>query len=266
MRSLAKEIVDLRKASSLLGVMVARDLRSRHAGSAFGVLWLYAQPLLTIGAYFLVFDVVFKLRLGEGAPTRALGTYLVVGIVPWLAFSDAVGRGMLSLVEAGGLLHKNPMPPVLFPVRAVLASAAIFLPLIALLVLLYAPRHGFSPALLLLVPLLALAVLMWCLLAYALAILAAALRDVIQVVTFVLGVGIFLSPVLFPPSMFPGALGWVLWVNPMTPVVLGVQSLLLTGAMPDASVWLAMFLWTALLAGFLDRLIARSREQLIDWL
>ena len=107
---------------------------------------------------------------------------------------------------------------------------------------------------------------MWCLLAYALAILAAALRDVIQVVTFVLGVGIFLSPVLFPPSMFPGALGWVLWVNPMTPVVLGVQSLLLTGAMPDGSVWLAMFLWTALLAGFLDRLIARSREQLIDWL
>ncbi len=266
MQSLVKEIRDLWSARALLAVMAARDLRSRYAGSAFGALWLYAQPLLTIGAYFLVFDVVFKLRLGEGAPTRALGAYLVVGIVPWLAFTDAVGRGMLSLVEAGALLQKNPMPPALFPVRAVLASAAVFLPMIAVLVPLYAPQHGFSAALLLLVPLMAMAVATWCLLAYALAILAAALRDVIQVVTFVLGVGMFLSPVLFPPSMFPAQLAWLLWLNPMTPIVLGAQSILLKGDAPGLEVWLAMIVWPALLALLLDRLVARSREQLIDWL
>jgi len=266
MQSLRKEIASLWSARSLLAVMVARDLKSRHAGSALGFLWLYAQPLLTIGAYFLVFDIVFKLRLGEGAPTRAMGAYLIVGIVPWLAFTDAIGRGMVSLVEAGALLQKNPMPPVLFPVRSVLASAAIFLPMIVLLVPLYAPNHGFSAALLLLVPLMALAVLTWCLLAYALAILAAALRDVIQVVTFVLGVGMFLSPVLFPLTMFPEQLAWLLWANPMTPTVLGAQGILLKGSAPGAEVWLTMIVWPALLAVLLDRLVARSREQLIDWL
>lgn len=266
MQSLAKEFTSLWNARALLWVMAARDLQARHAGSALGVLWLYAQPLLTIGAYFLIFDIVFKLRLGDGAPTRALGAYLVVGIVPWLAFSDAIGRGMTSLVEAGGLLQKNPMPPVLFPVRAVLSSAVVFLPMIVVLVPLYAGHHGFSPALLLLVPLMVLAVVTWCLLAYVLAILAAALRDVIQVVTFVLGVGMFLSPVLFPPSMFPDQLVWLLWLNPMTPVVLGTQGLLLSGAVPGFEVWLAMVVWPALFAVFLDRLIARSREQLIDWL
>jgi lipopolysaccharide transport system permease protein len=266
MRSLAKEITDLWQARALLAVMVARDLKSRHAGSALGFLWLYAQPLLTIAAYFLVFDVVFKMRLGEGAPTRALGAYLIVGIIPWLAFSDAIGRGMNSLVEAGALLQKNPMPPVLFPARSVLSSAVVFLPLIALLVPAYAGLHGFSAWLLLLVPLLALAVLTWCLLAYALAILAAALRDVIQVVTFALGVGIFLSPVLFPPTMFPRELAWLLWLNPMTPTVLGTQDILLKGAVPGFDVWLAMLVWPAVLAVFLDRLVARSREQLIDWL
>jgi len=266
MQSLAKEIVHLWTARTLLAVMVARDLKSRHAGSALGVLWLYAQPLLTIAAYFLVFDIVFKLRLGEGAPTRALGAYLVVGIVPWLAFTDAVGRGMMSLVEAGALLQKNPMPPVLFPVRAVLSSAVVFVPMIAVLVPLYAPHHGFGAALVLLVPLLALAVVTWCLLAYALAILAAALRDVIQIVTFVLGVGMFLSPVLFPPSMFPEGLAWLLWINPMTPAVLGVHSILLQGSAPGIEVWLGLVAWPVLLAVFLDRLVARSREQLIDWL
>lgn len=266
MRALVKEFTDLWSTRSLLALMVARDLRSRHAGSSLGVLWLYAQPLLTIGAYFLVFDVVFKLRLGEEAPTRALGTFLVVGIVPWLAFSDAIGRGMISLVEAGSLLQKNPMPPVLFPVRSVLSSAVVFLPLIVILVPLYAPQHGFSGALVLLAPLLALALVTWSLLAYALAILAAALRDVIQVVTFLLSVGIFLSPVLFPASMFPGQLGWLLWLNPMTPVVVGTQAILLKGIAPGAGVWFSLILWPLLLAVFLDRLITRSREQLIDWL
>jgi lipopolysaccharide transport system permease protein len=266
MKSLASEIRALWNGRSLLAVMVARDLRMRHAGSALGALWLYAQPLLTIGAYFLVFDVVFNLRLGEGAPTRAMGTYLVVGIVPWLAFSDAVGRGMMSLVEAGALLQKNPMPPVLFPVRAALASAVVFLPMMAVLVPLYAPHHGFGPALLLLLPLLVLALLGWCLLSYVLAILAAALRDVTQLVTFVLGVGMFVSPVLFPISMFPQSLAWLLWLNPMTPTVLGVQSILLQGAVPGPGIWLALLLWLLLLAVVLDRLVARSREQLIDWL
>jgi lipopolysaccharide transport system permease protein len=31
-----------------------------------------------------------------------------------MAFCDAVSRGMNSLIEAGGLLQKNPLPPVLF--------------------------------------------------------------------------------------------------------------------------------------------------------
>jgi len=266
MRALFGEIAELTRARALLAVMVARDLKARHAGSALGAVWLYGQPLLTIGAYFLVFDVIFKFRLGEGAPTRALGAFLVVGIVPWLAFSDAVGRGLMSLVEAGGLLQKNPIPPALFPVRSVISSALVFLPLILILVPLYAPQHGFSVALLLLVPLLALGVLSWCLLAYGLAILTAALRDVMQVVNFGLSIGMFISPVLFPPSMFPKSLSWLLWLNPMTPVVLGVQGILLKGEAPGAEVWLALALWCALLAVVLDRLIARSREQLIDWL
>jgi lipopolysaccharide transport system permease protein len=266
MRALSQEIAELGRARGLLAVMVARDLKSRYAGSALGAVWLYAQPLLTIAAYFLVFDVVFQLRLGEDAPARAMGAFLVVGIVPWLAFSDAVGRGMVSLVEAGALLQKNPLPPVLFPVRAVVSSVIVFLPLIVLLVPVYAQQHRFGVALLALAPLLAAAVLVWCLLAYVLAILAAALRDVIQIVGFSLGIGMFVSPVLFPMSMFPASLVWLLWINPMTPVVLGVQSILLKAEAPGAEVWLALGVWIVLLVLLLDRLAARSREQLIDWL
>lgn len=260
------EVAGLWRVRGLLAMMVRRELAARHSGSVLGVAWLYAQPLLTIAVYYLVFDVVFQMRLGENAPTRAVGAYLVVGMVPWMAFGESINRGMASLLDASGLLQKNPLPPVLFPARAVLACAVIYLPLIVVLVAAYSPLHHFGPALLLLPLLLALAMLAWFMLAYALAILAAALRDVLQVVGFMLAIGVFLSPVLFPPAMFPPSLAWLLWLNPITPVALGMQALLLAGHAPGPSIWIGLLAWCVLLALVLDRLVARSREQLTDWL
>ncbi|MEO8247964.1 MAG: ABC transporter permease, partial [Burkholderiales bacterium] len=224
------------------------------------------QPLLTVAAYYLVFDVVFSMRLGENAPTRQVGTYLIVGALPWMAFCDAVSRGMNSLLEAGGVLQKNALPPVLFPVRAVLASSVIFGPLMLVVALAYAPLHKFSPALFALVPLLFAQLLLSIVLGYLLAILAAALRDTVQIIGFFLSVGIYLSPVLFPLVLFPEDWRWVLWANPMTALVLGFQDVLLQGAWPAASVWIAAGAWIGITSLLLNVLVARSREQLVDWL
>jgi len=266
MQALKDECAGLWRARALLLLMTRRELVGRHAGSVLGIVWLYAQPLLTIAIYYLVFDLVFKMRLGEGAQASPVGAYLIVGMVPWMAFCDAVARGMSSLLEAGGLLQKNPLPTAVFPARAVLTSAVIYLPLTLVLVLAYASRHHFSAALLMLPVLLLAMMAIWGLLAYLLAILAAAVRDVTQVVTFFLGVGVFLSPIFFPPSMFPAALSWLLWLNPMTAPVLGFQSLLLSGLPPGWDVWLGLAAWLLGLASALNLLVARSREQLIDWL
>ena len=266
MTVLLADLAHLWRMRGLLWVLTLREVAARYKGSAAGVLWAYAQPVLTVAAYFLVFDVVFNMRLGENAPTRAVGAFLVVGALPWMAFCDSVQRGMNSLIDAGGLLHKNPLPPVLFVTRAVLASAVIYGPLILLVALAYIPAHGLRPAVLALVPLLALQLLLCLVLAYVLAILAAALRDVAQLVGFLLSVGIYLSPILFPLSLFPERWRWVLWLNPMTGLVRGYQQVLLQGAWPPASVWWVSLAWLALLALLLNALVARSRDQLVDWL
>ena len=99
-----------------------------------------------------------------------------------------------------------------------------------------------------------------------LAILAAAVRDVIQVLTFALSVGIYLSPVLFPISLFPAAWRWVLFANPMTALVLGYQSVLLQGAWPSLELWAIALAWLLVLAFMLNGLNRRSRDQLVDWL
>lgn len=264
--ALVAECGQLWRLRQLLAVLARRELVARFAGSAGGLLWVWLPPLLTVAAYFLVFDVVFGMRLGGAAPTARVGTYLIVGMLAWMAFADAVQRGMNSLLEAGGMLQKNPLPPGLFPARAVLASAAVYVPLLLLLVPLYAGAHGFGRGLLA-VPLLVLwQTLLSFLLAYLLAILAAALRDVVQLVGVALSLGVFLSPVLFPMSLFPERWRWLLWLNPMTGPILGYQSALLQGAWPAWPVWVALAAWTGLLAALLSLALARSRDQLVDWL
>ena len=264
--SLLNEGRSIWNARALVAVMTRREIAARHAGTAVGVLWPYLQPLLTVAAYYLVFDVVFSMRLGDGAPTHAVGTFLIVGALPWMAFCDAVGRGMSSLLDAGSMLQKNPLPPVLFPVRAVLASSVIYGPLMLLVALCYIPVHHMQWGVLALLPLMAMQLLMTLLLAYALAIFAAALRDTVQLVGFALSVGIYLTPILFPITMFPEKWRWVLWFNPMASYVLGYQSILLQGQWPALQVWVVGAVWIVLLACVLNVLIRRSRDQLVDWL
>ena len=266
MQTLLTEWRSAWNARALVWVLTRREVAARHAGTAGGVLWPYLQPLLTVAAYYLVFDVVFSMRLGEQAPTRAVGTYLIAGMLPWMAFCEALSRGMNSLLEAGSVLQKNALPPILFVARSVLASSVIHAPLLLAMALLYGPLHGFGPALVALLPLLALQLALCLVWGYALAILAAALRDTVQLVGFGLSVGIFLSPVLFPVAMFPQDWRWVLWLNPMTPWVTAYQSVLLQGAWPLMQNWLLALMWVALGALFLEVLLRRSRDQLVDWL
>lgn len=266
MYSLATQLTEVWRQRALLWMMTTRELLARFKGTALGLIWLYAQPLLTVAAYYLVFDVVFKARLGEGAPTRALGVYLVVGMVPWMAFSDAVSRAMSSLVEAGSLLQKNALAPVLFPARAVATSALTYIPLIVVLAAIAVLAKGMSSAMLALPVLFALQLVLAFLLGYALAILTAAMRDTLQLAGFLLSLGVFASPILFTVSMFPAEFRWVLWLNPMTPAILGYQAIILTGQVPAGEIWGALAAWSAGLALLLNRLISRSGEHLVDWL
>lgn len=261
-----QEAQTLWRARALCWVLTRRDIAARYAGTALGVAWAYVQPLLTMAAYYLVFDVVFAMRLGDNAPTKAVGAFLIVGMLPWMAFADALTRGMGSLVESAGVLQKNALPPLLFPARAVLASGVVFAPLLLLLVLAYSPQHHWAAALLAM-PVLVLLQWLLCLLwGAALALLTAALRDTAQIVGFALALGIFASPVLFTIDMFPADWRWVLWLNPMTAWVSAYQAVLLQGLWPTLASWLGMAAWLVAGALLLDVLLRRSRDQWVDWL
>ncbi|MDR0458806.1 MAG: hypothetical protein LBH10_07265, partial [Burkholderiaceae bacterium] len=85
---LGEDLCVLWRMRALLAVLTRRDLAARTAGSVGGWLWVWVPPLATVAAYFLVFDVVFAMRVGAASATaspaaRRVGTFLIVGMLAW---------------------------------------------------------------------------------------------------------------------------------------------------------------------------------------
>lgn len=265
MKALFNEAVELNKYRELLLKMVHREIAARNAGTLLGVFWSYFQPMVTVATYFFIFDYVFKMRLSGEHEKLSVGSYLVVGTLPWIAFVDYVGRAMNSLVDAGSLLQKNALPPVVFVLKSVIASAVIYLPMTIGVALLYGENHHFSPILLLLLLLLLVHLIFSFIFGYLLALMVAAFRDVQQIVGFIFSLGIFAAPILFQLQQYPESLRWILWLNPMTPYVLSFQSILLHGELPAWSNGLVIVAWFLVVTGVLGMILPRGKENLVDW-
>src|SRR5262245_30827228 len=98
----------------LLWELTRRDLLERQAGLAFGAFWVVGQPLLIMLVYVFVFSFLFKVRLdGHGGPSYT--AFLLAGLVPWLAFQEALGRASTCISENQCLVKQIVFPVEILP-------------------------------------------------------------------------------------------------------------------------------------------------------
>ncbi len=215
--------------------MVRRELRQKYKGSALGILWYVINPLVLMGAYYLMFGVVFKVASEPDYPL-----FLMVGLVVWIFFSQSVLSAAPSLLDHGALVRKARFPRETIPASVVTVQLATFLLLLGLLApVTLAFRGTLDPALALL-PLI-LACLFAFVLGFALAVsvLHAYFRDVAPILSAALLPWFFLSPIFFRPESITGqeAARFALeWVNPVAPFITAVRDVVYGGAVPAGSV------------------------------
>ncbi len=259
------------RARGLLAEMVRRELRARVSGTAMGRFWLVGRPALFALAYFLIFGFVFepKLPLVEGREhgKLAFAFFLLSGLLPWMAFAEALVGGAASVAGNGDLLRKTALPPALFPLQAVLVTGIIYaVPMLALVAVALVSGLGSWQAALLVPLWFAVQCLLMLWLGVALGMMVAAFRDVEQFVGLSVGVGLFFAPIFYAVEHAPAMLKSLIWINPYTPFANGYHALILRGDWPAAHDLLVAFAWlvgAALLAGVLYR---RGRDQVVDWL
>src|SRR5262249_54015315 len=105
----------------LIRSMVRRDILARYRGSIGGALWAVLKPLLLLSPYFFVFCIVFLPKFADNRKTSYI-LFFLAGMLPWLAFAEAVGRSPSVILEYRNLVKKLVFPLDILPMNLVVSG------------------------------------------------------------------------------------------------------------------------------------------------
>jgi lipopolysaccharide transport system permease protein len=218
----------------LIRSMVRRDILARYRGSFGGALWTFLNPLLLMATYFFVFGIVLKQRVVGDASRSGFVLYFLAGMLPWLAFSEAVGRSPYVILEHRNFVKKLVFPIETLPVNLVVSGAVTeALALLIFLAFLLTARGALPAAIAWLPALLVPQLLLTAGLCWFLAALGIFFRDLGQITGFLLTLWFFLTPICYVESnAIPAAITRILAINPLLALVRGYRAIFLEGHAP----------------------------------
>ena len=216
---------DVLRYRELLGNLFRRDLQAKYRGSALGVLWTVANPVLLMGVYLLVFGVVWPSPFAQGGHYPL---FLLTGLALWTFFAAAVQSSTRSMLDNANLIRKTRFPRQLVPLSVVGAHLVSFaVMLVALLVVNFVALPRVRATEWLAIPLCLLFVGLVYGLALAVASLNVLFRDVEFIVAALLVPLFFLTPILYGLDDVPRhahVAAAIHWANPLSPAVEAVRA------------------------------------------
>jgi len=218
-----------------------RELLDRYAGQALGAFWAVLQPLAMVLVFLFLFDIVLKLKVNTGHPVAGdFSTYLIAGLVPWMVMQEVLARAPVLIVGQSHLVKQVAFPLEVLAVRVAPPAFVTFFVGFIMLAGYQYYMHGALPQTWAYVPLLALLLAIGCVgFSLLLGALGVFLRDLKDVVQFLLFVGIYVSPIFYTLEAVPESLRFAVYLNPFTPMVLAFQDAVFYGAIIHLWAWIA---------------------------
>jgi lipopolysaccharide transport system permease protein len=230
----------------VLYAFLVRQVKVKYKQAAIGIGWAVIQPVIAAALFALFLGKLSNVG-SEGAPYLL---FALAGMAAWTYFSGAAGGAMESLISDQALLRKVYFPREVLPLAAVGAGLVDFLSALGTL-LVAALLYGLMPAVPWLV--LPLPVLLLAVSAAALGLGLSGInvyyRDVRYALPFVLQLGLFASPIVYPLSAVPGTWRTVYAIlNPVAAAIDALRRIVIHQTWPDFSVTFAALGWALLLA------------------
>jgi homopolymeric O-antigen transport system permease protein len=241
-REMFAEQVEYRE---LLYQMTARDLIVRYKQSVMGFGWAVFMPLVNT----LLFSVIFS-RVAPISTDVPYPVFAYTGLLFWNCFASSLRFAVISLSSNAVLVTKIYFPREIFPFSQILVCLVDLVVGSTVLVALMVYYRVAPSATILYVPLLLLVqVIFTAGIGLLIAMANLFLRDVKYLFEIVLTVWMFATSVVYPLDNVQGALGTLLRLNPMTPIIDGYRAAILRGRAPDmAAVGVAAVVAVATLA------------------
>lgn len=235
---------ELRRSWRLLPMLARQDFSARYRSAGLGVLWSVALPLLQGTVLAVVFTHVVRVNAG-GVSYSVL---VLTGINAWAYLSSSWTMGSTAIVDGAAIAGRVYFPRALLPAVGPTANLVGYVVgnvvLIGLMAISGVP---FSTTLLLLPVAMALAAVFVAMLSAATAVLHVYFRDVRYVVSALLLVLFYATPIIYPLSFAHGVMRLVVLLNPATGIV-QLSRFAVFGAADDLGAALSVtLLWVAVL-------------------
>ncbi|MCO8182845.1 MAG: ABC transporter permease [Tropheryma whipplei] len=125
---------------ALLSLLIQREIKIRYKGTAFGVLWSMARPIVQLLVYYFAIGKI----LGAERGIDQFAIFIFVGFATWSLFAEIASTAVVCMTNNGGLIKKIYLPRELFVVTA-LGNALFTFSIYILILMVAAPVLGQMP-------------------------------------------------------------------------------------------------------------------------
>jgi teichoic acid transport system permease protein len=217
--------LELYRNRKLILNLAKNDFKTKYAGSYFGIIWAFVQPVVTILLYWFVFQVGFRSTSVEDFP---FVLWLIAGLIPWFFYSDGITFATNCLIEYSYLVKKVVFRISVLPMVKIISALFIHLFFVCFMLFIYS-CYGYFPT-----PYtIQLLYYTFCIFTLVLAItystsaIVLFFKDLGQIITILLQVGMWMSPIMWNINIVPEKIQWLFKLNPMYYIIEGYRDSLI---------------------------------------
>lgn len=219
------------KHRNLIFDMWRTELKRRYAGTLLGPIWAIAPQVLTVAAYWFVFEVGLKVK---GSGSIPYFYYFTLGIIPWFLFFDSFSTSVNAVRDNRHLITKMIFPSEILPLISFLVASVSHLALICVLTVMLNRSDHLSVSNL---PWLLYYYLCMAVLALGLGWLACSVSvfvsDIAYFAQLAVGLLFWVTPIMWQIDAVPEGWRWAFDWNPLSYVINGYRFALAGGAPPN---------------------------------
>lgn len=222
-----KQINQLTCDGAFIAQFALDDFKTKYAGSMLGFFWAFIQPIVTVVIYWFIFQLGFK---NEGVGEYPFILWLISGLLPWFFVSDSIPNATSCLVEYSYLVKK-----VLFNINILPLARIVSILFVQLFLLFFTAiffvAYGFMPSIhwLQIFYYIVYIVLICVGVSYFTSALYIFFRDILQIVSIVLQVIFWTTPIVWQSNIFSEKIQNILSYNPLMYPVRGYRDALMKG-------------------------------------
>lgn len=230
MRDGIADIIRTFRMPQLVLYMAWSDVRARYKRSVLGPLWITLGTAISIFAFGFIWSELLHMKRETFVPI------LTTGLILWQFMSACITEASSVFSRQATIIRNLDLPLSLHPAQLILRhciNLAHNVPLLFIVILIMGVPFNLN--MLMIVPafLLVVANLFW--MSMLIGVLGARFRDFEYMVSMIIPLLMFLSPVMFRPNALPFS-GKYIWVNPFADMIEMLRHALLGEVVPD-------FLW-----------------------